>query len=364
MTSGIQISQVPPALVRIGRRAVATLTRPALVVIGLLTAGSGSVALAADLNQAAAVIVSPTAHGDTVALAKRTTERPVLSIELHPTWCQISGTVSSSALAVDLIFALGDAFPQRCLSHDLDIFEATSVVRPESSSPAHSIDLPLNLDQLPDLLRELAASTRPVRIDWFPDSHRLVVRGHAYSRVTVAALAMRLRMASSPATADGIIFENRIEVIAPPRSLAKSSLALATVIEREYENIELPMLPPVELQPIYFTHRDSSVDRQEMPKLIDALDQISTAHPNGNWPKLMVTGYALPRGDQIVEIADGLRRASSVRDNLVALGIPEDRITVQSVAGNEATGLTWRSRRVEISVDTNQLNNSKLVTTH
>ncbi len=359
MTSGVQISQVLPALVRVGCHAVATLARPALIVVGMSLFSSSAVALAAAADNTPAPATPVTSRGDSIALDKRAAERPALSIELHPTWCYLSGVVSNAEVATELIFSVEDSFPRRCFSYNLEIIESSSTSKP---APSSAIDLPLKLDQLPDLLRELAASTRPIRIDWFAESHRLVVRGHAYSRVTVAALAMRLRMASSLGTADGIIFENRIEVIAPPRSLRKSSLALATLIERDFENVELPLLPPVEFQPIYFTHRDSTVDRQELPKLIDALDQISTAHPDGDWPKLVITGYALPHGDQIAEIADGLRRAGSVRDNLVAMGIPEDRFTVQSVAGNESAGLTWRSRRVEISLDPKGHKDEKLVT--
>ena len=355
MTSGVPISQVPPALVRCGCFAVAALARPALIAVGLSLVGSG-MALAANVDSSSASATPPSAAGIAGAPGERAAERPMLSIELRPSRCYLSGSVSSAQMADDLSFAISETFPRRCFSHRLEIAGSAS------NSTSAATDLPLEIEQLPDLLRELAASPRPVRIDWFPGSHRLVIRGHAYSRVTVAAMAMRVRMASRVGTADGIIFENRIEVIAQPRSRVKSSLALATVIERDFENVELPLLPPVEFQPIYFTHRDSVVDRQEMPKLLDALDQISTAHPDGNWPRLLITGYALPRGDQIAEIADGLIRAGSVRDSLVALGIPEDRFIVQSVAGNKSLGLTWRSRRVEISVAPDSHETEALVT--
>jgi len=360
MTSGVQIPQVPPALVRNFLHAAGTLTRRVLIAVGLFLPAGSAIGLAADSTAA------PTLAGEADANsgAQGAAELPILSIELHPSWCYLSGTVSGTKVASELSLAIEEAFPRRCFSSDLEIADHSSgpaLTRATTSATA-AIDLPLNLDQVPDLLRELSASSGPIRIDWFPESHRLVVRGQAYSRVTVAALAMRLRLATRAGAADGIIFENRIEVVAPPRSLAKSSLALATLIERDFENVELPLLPPIEFQPIYFTHRDATVDRQEMPKLIDALDQISTTHRNGDWPRLVITGYALPRGDQIAEIADGLRRASAVRDNLVALGVPEDRFTVQSVAESESAGLTWRSRRVEISVAPERHANEKLVT--
>ena len=65
---------------------------------------------------------------------------------------------------------------------------------------------------------------------------------------------------------------------------------------------------------------------------------------------MVITGYILPRGDIEAERASSLRRASAVRNQLVQLGIPEERLTIETVEEIESLGLTWRSGRVEIRI--------------
>lgn len=261
-----------------------------------------------------------------------------LTIAVHPQWCHLSGRAASSELAQQLSFVVGDTFSRRCFSDEMTIVPGAS-------------GLPLEIDRLPELLLEMATADRPVTLQWYADTDRLVLSGESFGNVTRAAVELRLRMALADSTMPGASttqIDNLIAVVDTPRSSARNSQALALVARREYSGADLPLLLEIQLHAIYFSNRESRVDAQEMPKLIDIVDQLSTLRPIADCPPLVITGYMVPNREETSERNSSLRRATAVRNQLMALGIPEERLTVEAVPELDSAGLTWRSGRVEM----------------
>lgn len=86
--------------------------------------------------------------------------------------------------------------------------------------------------------------------------------------------------------------------------------------------------------------------------------QISEAiKTSGLEPKLVVGGYADNRGDAEFNKNLSLQRANAVKNQLVSLGIPETQMTLQYFGedtSNYDEENLWKSRRVELSFETNQ----------
>ncbi len=71
------------------------------------------------------------------------------------------------------------------------------------------------------------------------------------------------------------------------------------------------------------------------------------------WPttKVLIEGHADPRGTNEYNLALGERRADAVRDYLVSLGVPNDRVTIVSKGEEqpfckEETEACWQQNRV------------------
>jgi outer membrane protein OmpA-like peptidoglycan-associated protein len=267
-----------------------------------------------------------------------------ISIDVHEEWCHLSATVADNEAAQQLSYLVGDVFARRCYSDELRVDQQAS-----------GLSLPFSLDRLADILQEFASANRPMRLEWFAEDRRLVLSGESFGNVTRAAIELRLRMAMANNDTQnnnvaGVRIDNNIAVVDAPRAASRTSEVLGLVIERDFAGADIPMLTEVQLHPIYFSRRDGRVDSQEMPKLIDIVDQLSTLRPIEECPPMVITGYIFPRGDIKAERAASLRRASAVRNQLVELGIPGKCLSVEAVEEIESLGLTWRSGRVEIRI--------------
>ena len=267
-----------------------------------------------------------------------------VSIDVHPEWCHLTATVADNDAAQQLSYLVGDVFARRCYSDELKV-----------DKKAPDLALPLSLDRLASVLQEIANANRPIQLEWFAEDRRVVLSGESFGNVTRAAIELRLRMAMSNAGSTQsnqprAKIDNNIVAVVPPRTATRNSGVLGLMIKRDFAGADVPMLTEVQLHPIYFSRRAGRVDAQEMPKLIDVVDQLSTLRPIEECPPMVITGYIFPRGNFKAEHASSLRRASAVRNQLVQLGIPEDRLTVEAVEEIDSLGLTWRSGRVEMRI--------------
>ena len=267
--------------------------------IGLMNLGISTAAPAADAASAAisarpltisedGTVVAPSQLSSVTSPDMLPESDATLTIDVHPEWCHLDATVASNAMAQKLSYLVGDMFARRCYSDDLKV-----------DSSASGRDLPFSLERLTDVLDEIATANRPIRLEWFADDHRLVLSGESFGNVSRVAIELRLRMAmSKTGTTVGdrsiVDVENRISVVDAPRTSSSMSDALGTVIARDFAGANLPMLTEVQLHPIYFSRRDGRVDAQEMPKLVDVVDQLSTLRPIEECPPLIISGYILP----------------------------------------------------------------------
>jgi peptidoglycan-associated lipoprotein len=101
------------------------------------------------------------------------------------------------------------------------------------------------------------------------------------------------------------------------------------------------------LKPVYFAYDQIALTdeaRGTLQKNVDYLKKWSTT-------KVMVEGHADSRGTPEYNLALGERRADTVRDYIVSLGIPNDRVTIVSKGEEqpfckEETESCWQLNRV------------------
>ena len=100
---------------------------------------------------------------------------------------------------------------------------------------------------------------------------------------------------------------------------------------------------------VYFNTASSYIGSKEVPKI----EQAAKVLANSGDAELIVGGYADLRGNAESNRKLSLERAKAVRDRLVVLGVPAERMIIQHFG--EDTSKTakedlWKSRRVEISI--------------
>ena len=82
------------------------------------------------------------------------------------------------------------------------------------------------------------------------------------------------------------------------------------------------------------------------PGAAEALAQVIQGVASGR--QAVVSGFHDPTGDRAVNEALARRRAESVRDMLVNLGVPADRIRLEKPAETTGSGVNALARRVEV----------------
>lgn len=101
---------------------------------------------------------------------------------------------------------------------------------------------------------------------------------------------------------------------------------------------------------VYFKTGSFAVSQEEMPKVKETAQNIIST---GTDSPLIVGGYADMTGDAEQNRVLSLKRANSVRDQLIKLGVSEDRMDVRHFGvdvSNVAKSDLWKSRRVELSL--------------
>lgn len=104
---------------------------------------------------------------------------------------------------------------------------------------------------------------------------------------------------------------------------------------------------------IYFPY--NSTKKELDPSVDEYLKRLATRLTSGT-EKVIITGHTDDRGDEVANMKLGERRAKTVRDILVKLGVPQDRITTLSKGETEpaepnGTERGWRmNRRTEVEV--------------
>jgi peptidoglycan-associated lipoprotein len=108
-----------------------------------------------------------------------------------------------------------------------------------------------------------------------------------------------------------------------------------------------------ELASVYFDYDSSEVRADARPTL---KSNAEAAQAHSEWRTLILEGHCDERGSEEYNLALGERRADSVKDYLVDLGIPSSRMQVVSfgssapaVQGHDESAWRW-NRRVEFRV--------------
>jgi outer membrane protein OmpA-like peptidoglycan-associated protein len=98
--------------------------------------------------------------------------------------------------------------------------------------------------------------------------------------------------------------------------------------------------------PIFFEAWSANIDEPAMGGL-DRLAELAKANPR---ERLLVVGFADPRGTREANVILSRLRATLVRDTLVEKGVPANRIRVE-YRGPTAGFESLESRRVEVRLD-------------
>ncbi len=98
---------------------------------------------------------------------------------------------------------------------------------------------------------------------------------------------------------------------------------------------------------IYFDTASSEIKETEESK-VEIIATLITNYEDNS--KLIVGGYADRRGDTEYNRQLSLERANAVRNRLVELGIPNERMTVEHFGEDVSPNELWRARRVELSL--------------
>jgi peptidoglycan-associated lipoprotein len=128
-----------------------------------------------------------------------------------------------------------------------------------------------------------------------------------------------------------------------------------------------PIADPAEQQPAFESalHKVGdrvrfALDRYDLSQEAEAILQKQAALLQ-NYPQIVVTieGHADERGTREYNLALGERRADTVRNYLIALGVPADRVSVISYGKErpecaEAAETCWAQNRRGVTVASNQ----------
>lgn len=122
--------------------------------------------------------------------------------------------------------------------------------------------------------------------------------------------------------------------------------------EATVEEVEAEVVSTFKNTAVYFDTSSSALKSTADAKIKEIASVIKS---NKIERKLIVGGYADTRGNAEANKRLSLKRANSVKERLIGLGIPEQQMTLQHF-GEEASNYKpqdlWRSRRVELSLGT------------
>jgi outer membrane protein OmpA-like peptidoglycan-associated protein len=159
-------------------------------------------------------------------------------------------------------------------------------------------------------------------------------------------------------TADKVIARAEVDGEETKATLAQFVTKVPAAIAAVPEITVVPSAPPaapqfveeLALLPVYFDTDDSTIRAEEVAKIEKAAAIIKNSKAELG---LTVGGYADLRGSAEYNKALSLRRAGAVRDRLIALGVPADKLTVNHY-GEDTSKVAkeelWKSRRVVISL--------------
>lgn len=102
----------------------------------------------------------------------------------------------------------------------------------------------------------------------------------------------------------------------------------------EVEEVEV-VEEPCTFATVYFAFDSSALDSAARTSIQEAAECYRGQDPNVG---LLLVGATDPRGTEEYNLALGERRAASVRNYLVSLGMSQGKISVQSVGEERATG--------------------------
>jgi membrane fusion protein (multidrug efflux system) len=161
---------------------------------------------------------------------------------------------------------------------------------------------------------------RPVSVgDWYGDSW-FIAQGLAAGDQVVVDGALRLAADTPVKTAPYV---------------QKPDSAMAAPVSR----------PPGATMLVHFAPGKATLDAEAM-RILKSLMPAMKAGPN----PIDVTGYADGTGNHAANVELARRRATGVRDALVAEGIPADRVRLKAPQDVTGTGDDREARRVEIAV--------------
>uniref|UniRef100_A0A7C4THV4 OmpA family protein n=1 Tax=candidate division WOR-3 bacterium TaxID=2052148 RepID=A0A7C4THV4_UNCW3 len=134
----------------------------------------------------------------------------------------------------------------------------------------------------------------------------------------------------------------------PPETTLIAVEETLKVTEKETLLVGVPTKPPITLEPIYFDLNKWKI-KPEYEEILKKNANILLEHEN---LKVLITGHTSDEGSTEYNTRLGLKRAWTVKDYLVSLGVDESRIFIRSRGFAEPADLKnpQRNRRVEFEV--------------
>jgi outer membrane protein OmpA-like peptidoglycan-associated protein len=212
-------------------------------------------------------------------------------------------------------------------------------------------------DKMPDLLvkNEVSAAPESAGDEWagglvefFAEALGRVSTGTFTFKDGVLELEGR-----TVALPDRQLIQNLAVNLLPPRFKIENRLLHADqpfpkpVLQPEQRTRLAEALKPL---PVYFEKNSEVLEEEEKAKVNSIAEAVKGA---GAEVALLVTGFADNKGDADRNKELSLRRAESVRAELIRLGLPEASLEVAST-GEDVSGVSrselWKSRRVEVTL--------------
>jgi outer membrane protein OmpA-like peptidoglycan-associated protein len=212
-------------------------------------------------------------------------------------------------------------------------------------------------DKMPDLLvkNEVSASPEAVGDEWAAGLVEFFAE--ALGRISIGTFTFKDGVLDlegrTIALPDRQLIQNLAVNLLPPRFKVQNRLLHADqpfpkpVLQPEQRTRLAEALKPL---PVYFEKNSEILAEKEKPKVASIAEAVKGA---GAEVSLVITGFADNIGDADRNKELSLRRAESVRAELIRLGLPEASLGVAS-EGEDVSRVSrselWKSRRVEVTL--------------
>lgn len=240
----------------------------------------------------------------------------------------LEGRVQSSAEKNHLIEKLEEVFSYN------DVVDMITVASNVKSIPWQRPE---------ELITNLIGLTEEGSISF--SDNEITIAGKTYSHSVRSGLN---DLATLVVGAEGVV-NNRIKTVAPVVKPVRKNIPQGLPVAPVAQAVDT-VAEVFERQAIYFRSGSKNLGGNDLTKIKTIADTLVGFDPT---QKLIVGGYADQTGDAKANRRLSLERANAVREQLVKLGISNDRLIVEHF-GEDTSNLSendmWKSRRVELSI--------------